>query len=450
MAIKLSSLFGAFCFFLNRVFIWLWQKRIFLMWTRSEEDFVLRVAPIKDKSSKAYRDYHPPPRYGIPAGKGEALEEKAREFGRYGLYLWPSKIAPKLFWSVLLTHSLTPLVFLLPICGFNSITTFSFWAIYLVSLLSIAWLSLIVLNIIFSNSPTVLSRIWANWPESQYDKFLNVPHLSTLAFKDIGKYEQYERRSNALRKKVTDKKSRNDLEDEQTLQGLKRYWKPDSTMPMKYQSAYYARGTRTLQEVLLHLAVFDFLFEAKTAETDSQNPKNDSDLNNSPLFFGSVNRHLLKQHSMFFVFPILIHFFILLGLFLLYALIYTPPSLSNDYGLLLQYPFFFVVPLVSWFSFSFFYAMRVKKSLMSLYSDIKEEYFNAHLDLVPQQILHVLSELPDHDHIREGISNIERVQGLIQTVAIVSFFALMEIFSSGVSESNDKEKCWLIECIKKE
>lgn len=434
--IKESS---SFFHLIQRIYIWLGQKKNFFRWVRAEDDFVLRVAPLHDTKSKAYRDYHPPPGYGVPAGKEGGLSDEDTNFSKYGLFLWPGEIARRSFRSVFFTHLFTPFVFILTFGWFpEEWTLFSsifFFLAYFFSIFLIALTALFYLNWSFSKSPTVLSSIWADWPESQYSKFLNVPYLSILSWKDIGKYEAICRKS---KDQEPDKQKR-----------LKLYWKPDKPIPIKYQSAYYAKGTRTLQEVLMHLAVFDFLFKSKM---HVNNQRKASTVNheldeNSNEFWKSSYQYLLKPTTNYLFKPILINYFTVLGFFLLFSLCVPPSNLIGEFGLLLHYPFFFTVPVLFWLWFSIKHAREQKAFLIHLYDDIRSNYFNAHLELVPQQILNLLNTLPDEDHVKAGVNNIDNIQRLILTVGIVSFFGLMEIFSSGFGEPlPDKEfaSCWMV------
>ena len=65
--------------------------------------------------------------------------------------------------------------------------------------------------------------------------------------------------------------------------------------------------------------------------------------------------------------------------------------------------------------------------------EIREGYYNTHLHLIPQQILSVLAKIPSDTQISQGIKQVESMLRLVQAAALVTFFILIEIFSSGFS-----------------
>ena len=208
-------------------------------------DFILKVAPLRDRDSKEYRNYFPMPGYGIPVGKKKPHNDEAHD--KYGLFLWPDRLYQDVWRYVLLILcTLIPFVFLkLSSYKLNE----GIFLVACIVLPCIALLMLVIFILYLRTSPPVLSEIWAIWPESQYGRFLNVPHLSELTYSD---------------KKKADKKY------------WHKYWHPDEKTSLKFQPSYYRADKNTLQEVLLHLSMFNFLFEkcgTKNIDSKEKNKK---------------------------------------------------------------------------------------------------------------------------------------------------------------------------------
>jgi len=205
----------------------------------SKNDFILKVGPLDNWYTRIFRfimrteverNYFPPPGYGIPP----KFLNSQNPYVEYGLFLWPGKLTREFFYFILLVNSIALLPYLSPWLRNYSIG-YSIGLVILVSLI----VSLLF-RAVFMLIPPVLSQVWQKWPESQYDKFLTVPHKVNLKYSDKNRKHE----------------------------GI--YWRPDKATPMRHQSSTYASGMNTLQEVMLHLAIFDFFFSKKEV-SDEEN-----------------------------------------------------------------------------------------------------------------------------------------------------------------------------------
>jgi hypothetical protein len=218
------------------------------------------------------------------------------------------------------------------------------------------------------------------WPESQFKRFLTVPHLSELA--------------------VTDKNKTN----------YNKYWQPDKKTPLEHQTFHYSKGKNTLQEVILHLAVFDFLFYPRGTEKQEVNS--------------------LKMKGWLYLFsPAIIAY---AGLFLVFFLNFTfyelagIPKVSH-----LTLSFFYVPIILIWSVMTFLMIMKQIKFLEKLQKNVREGYYNTHLEMVPQQILSAISAIPEDEQISQGLVQIKEILKFVQAGALVTFLIVLEIFSNG-------------------
>jgi len=458
--------------FLIKLSKWAYARLWLVPYLKADDDFILRVAPLHNRKSPAWRDYYPPPRYGIPPNHRLGLSAKT-QYTKYGLFLWPGKVARQFLFSSLLIFLFVPLIFLVHInpekyfCGavlsatliiamifllwfiivyLNISRLAYFWQKYgiiicfayiiliivVASLIDVTYLSgsLYYLSFLFTvilvswlifvflywRAPAVLSNIWASWPKAQYERFSNVAHKSDLSFDDILKKDE------------------------------EPYWQPDKPRPMKHQRTVYGKGTRSLQEVLLHLAVFDFLFESNHNKKARKYPNNTS-IENNEKELGSKKESNNDQYEryinsntwlLYFFSPVWISFLVLMVVFCIYAMM-QPHSLDNSYSLIVQFPYGFIIPLGIWGVVSLIFVARQRQFLINLHHNIKDNYFDTHLELVPQQILNELTRIPSEMHIKSGIEEMDKVQGVVQTVALLMFLAMMEIFASGYGSENNND-----------
>jgi len=246
----------------------------------------------------------------------------------------------------------------------------------------------IIFIIVSRRSPPILNKVWALWPESQYTRFLTVPHLSEITRKDKNKPQQ-------------------------------QYWKPDKSSPLSHQPAYYAKGKNTLQEVMLHLSVFNFLFYEK----------------NQIVKDSRASKALKKQGWFYLLSPAVIGYILLFLAFFMSALLY-PSSFQDELKqipVLLRLPYFYVCLALIWSVLTFNIIMRHLRFLERLQKRVQEGFYDVHLDLIPQQILNVISDIPDDKLISKGMDEIENILRLVQAGALVTFLMVLEIFASGFS-----------------
>ena len=357
----------------------------------SQNDFVLRIAPLKNpytrlfcRTRKHREDYFPPPGYGIPPRKKSTIETEP--YTQYGLFLWPGKLTREFFFFMLTVNSFIVFPFV-----FNEHSWMKYHPVWfgVGFIIIMSLLSALLFRIVFKIMPPVLFQIWKVWPESQYANFLTVPHIIELKRKD----KKRERREGDI------------------------YWHPDDPTPMRHQSSSYASGMNTLQEVMLHLAIFDFFFHKKAEkELGSEQYKS--------IKVGNWITYLLS--------PVWITYSLLLLFFFLYQL--EPPKFSLDKITLFQYPYNFAWATVSWFILSSYFIAKRIKSLKKQEAAVVKGYYDAHLELVPQQILNVITTIPDEDQIRGGIEKMATLLRTIQTVGLFGMFMLIEIFSSPYSQ----------------
>ena len=357
----------------------------------SDNDFILRVAPLRDKTKDYYRNYFPPPLYGIPPNK---KNKEGKQYEKYGLFLWPDYLYVYIryyFWLLLLT--IVPFLYLYKYIG--SANNLIYYAIVL--LIIIAILIRVLFILLSLNAPPVLNKVWALWPESQYQRFLTVPHLTDLHRSDKKKDSS-------------------------------QYWKPDESLGLSHQPMFYRIGKNTLQEIILSLAIFDFLFQSKNDIGEDE-----------------AARKSLKIQGWFYLFsPAIISYFLLMLAFFISAYFY-PTNLKefcpveayycneNAIPALLRLPYFYVFLVVTWSILTFRMIMRQMNFLEKLQKEVREGRYDVHLELIPQQILNVVSTIPSDKQISKGIEKIETMLRFVQAGALASFFMLLEIFSSAFS-----------------
>ncbi len=357
-------------------------KRVFVF---NKNDFVLRIAPLKKHHLKANRDYYPPPGYGVPPN---ARQHSNPGCEKYGLFLWPARL--NLWFDGFLLFFLVfsvglPFWFGFP--GENNI----FW---LKIILGTIFVAIILNSFLYRIIPPVLSKVWKDWPESQYPLFLTVPNLVDLS------------RNDKKRKK-----------DESI------YWDPDKETPKKHQSSYYATGMYPLQEVILHLAIFDFFFHNQISSAGKITDDSDS--------------IKMKNWIIYLFSPVWLSYFIILFSLFLYQLL--PPSFSLNRATIIQYPYNIAWLSVFWFIFSSLFVYNRIRLLKKQEKAVLAGYYETHLKLVPQQILNAITQIPSKKQIRDGIEKMEKVSHAIQTVGLVTLLMLVEIFSSPYSQSTQEK-----------
>ena len=363
----------------------------------SKNDFVLRVAPLSNPyitlsgfvsnrvwGAQSRKLYFPPPGYGIPPRKADFRNPSPH--AQYGLFLWPGKLTRDFFIFMLIVNGFVVLPFI-----FSKFPLVSSHPMLFI--LGLAFVSGLLFRGLFKIIPPVLSQIWQEWPESQYEHFLTVPHRVELKWSDKSK--------------------------EKNRDGI--YWRPDEATPMRHQSSSYAAGMNTLQEVMLHLAIFDFFFHKKEVGETEQ--------------FKSIKT---KNWILYLLAPVWITYGILLFFLLIYQI--KLPTFSLNLPTIVQYPYNFLWATVSWFFLSSFFIISKINILKRQEKAVIKGFYNAHLALIPQQILKAITQIPDEKQIRDGIDKLATLLRTIQTVGLVSLFMIIEIFSSPYSQVTDPPK----------
>jgi len=372
----------------------------------TDNNFILRIAPLRDKTHDSYRNYFPPPCYGFPYGKTtQKIDDPPERYQKYGLFLWPDRLYQDIsYFSILLFATLFPFISLI-YCEVNNQKNYKFY-IAIAILITIAALVKIIFITTANKTLPVLHKIWVLWPESHYSRFLTVPHVLDISHHDKDKEKN-------------------------------KYWHPDkSKIPLSHQPEFYEKGKNTLQEVILHLAIFDHLFYYKKYNKLIKN-KNISmeskEINNKRQ--ENKYKNSLKVKGWIYLFsPAIISYLLLLFSFFVSSLFY--PSSKEEIEqipVLLRYPFWYAPLIIIWFALTANMIFKQISFLENLLEDVRDGYYNAHLNLIPQQILKVVNNIPSDKQISKGIEQVESILRWTQTAALVTFFILLEIFSSGFS-----------------
>lgn len=275
--------------------------------------------------------------------------------------------------------------------------------------------SYLLLRTLFHHSPPLLNNIWKKWPESEYKLFLNVPHYVRLTWKD-----QLIDRSHIIHDNH-----------------LARYWRRDMNTTYFQQTTYYARNQKTLQEVLLHLALFDFLFHSK--EKSQENKK-------------SSHYSALKFKNWLYIFsPIWLNLLILFLSLTLMALImgndnnqasitvplynlcsFTCLDATSDHSIspLISFPFNFIWATLIWGGISLYHLSRWMFDLDRISNNVHSGYFNKHLELVPQQILGAITEIPDPEQIHEAITTLKQTTNIALVTLITLILVSLEVLAN--------------------
>ena len=353
----------------------------------SKNDFILRVAPLTDKSKDYYRNYFPPPLYGVPPNK---KKQEGEDYKKYGLFLWPDYLYVDVrYYLVLLVLTIFPFIYLFKYASESPLLKDACYAIAL--LLVIVILLRVAFILVALYSPPVLTKIWSLWPETQYQRFLTVPHLTDLHRADKNRNEETQ------------------------------YWQPDKSLSLLHQPMEYRKGKNTLQEVILSLAIFDFLFHSKNDIGEDE-----------------AARKSLKMRGWFYLFsPAIISYFLLMLAFFVSAYFY-PANLSEfcqdcqtrKIPALLRLPYFYIPLVIIWSGLTFKMIIRQMNFLQNLQKDVREGRYDVHLELIPQQILNVASNIPSDKQISKGIEKMETILRFVQAGALATFFMMLEIFAS--------------------
>ena len=375
-------------------------------------DFILRITPQRKNFflffKKSYQPNHPPPGYGIPYNK-QSKFKKSDLPENYNMVLSPGGLNK---WYFGMTTGISCIVFL-PISIYwycytqkNNISPNISYAcaIYAVSFASI--FLPICFYTLFARGKSVLGDTWAGWPKPCNHMLASVPHKVSI-----------------YRKDQTNKK----------LKQYPAYWNPNIQTTLFRQPKQYAPDSPTLQGVLLNFAIFEVFFN-KTSKTKKKSP--------SPKISNTFN---IKMWAKYWMAPVwssylllavgMITYFILTKsmdiphtddlIFKLDSHILTPhDSKPNDF---LLNGGTFAIGIIIWIiSTSFFIHLRLGR-LTDLRNKIQCGYFEQHEDLVPQQVLNRLADIPTEKQISNVIKKAGVFYKFLVFGAFVNFLLIFDI-----------------------
>ena len=363
---------------------------------RSKHNFLLRIAPNSRYKHKEHdQSYYPPPGYGIPPGSLSHNNSFTPQHS-YALFLFPGNILFSFLWySIIL-----PFFIFIPVYRTQiSLPFFDFGISAYAVFICVYWLFsyLFYLLLYHHFMPPVLSSVWEKWPVPANHLFLSVPHHV------------------CVREKWT-------KEDEDI------YWQPDVQNDMRRQTSEFAPDTQSLQEILLNFAVFEFFFERPSSEATT--------LDNRHKLISYEN--IIKEKSWYYYLftPIWLNFLMITVSLLILVLlpVYLPDKspcdmTAKDWIPIANLPYNFIPVIIIWFILSLSYMSKMITSLDHMHKKIRKGFFNAHLEYVPQAILQELSNIPEPEHIDEGMKYIKRILGWISSIALIGFFAILEVLS---------------------
>ncbi len=380
---------------------------------RSNSDFLLCIRPLSKYPKKIYNSHYSPPGYGIPPGS----TQQAHCFHPkhlYGLFLFPGKIVQWFF----LFAAILPFFVFVPFLFSSSsqspsLTTYS---IYIGAFWLLSYLFYIVLYRV-RMSP-VLSNAWEKWPTSAYHLFLSVPHHVSI------------------------KEKKWDKNEDEYL-----YWHPDIQGNMFRQTTEFAPNTQSLQEVILDFAIFEFFFQRPDKEEAKEKNEQADKENDEKARFERHEKAINEKNWYLYLFsPIWLNYILIL--FFLMVMTYysidvsdlaktcvelncTSAQVSNQnyWRPSTVLPYSFMPVILIWFALSLWYTRSILNGLEQLHKKVRQGAFNTHLDLVPQQILNELANIPSSEQVNAGMQNIKKLISVISGIALIGFLGLLEVLS---------------------
>lgn len=365
--------------FITRFKNWFSQPRsLFLKFNFlfTNTDFVLRISRLHNRHKQHTKGtYFPPPGYGIPPGK-QAPPSAYEPTHEYGLFLIAGRIR---VW--LLMYFLVAIFMLLPTYEHSA------WA-YGGYLLFFGMLSYVLYKIIYYLMPPVLNEVWKCWPLTAYRQFLSVPHLIELKGPDKDK-----------------------VSEKETYQ----FWRPDKSAWISRQSTQYAPDSRSLQEVILDMAIFELFFNLNPSQKKTQ----------------TAARSLNAKHAFLFLLsPVWGNYLLLLISAMLFLIFHDSECGESR---IMCYPYSFVPAILIWFGISALYISSLFKKLSNMGDKIASGYYQSHFDMVPPQILTALTDIPTSRQIRRAVSHLWGLLNIIGGLAVVIFLAMLEVIAGAYS-----------------
>jgi hypothetical protein len=381
----------------------------------------------------------PPPGYGVPPNyKALAKEHNYQTAEEYGLYLIPGRIN---FAIIILTIWLAIIIFTPFIDGWKDPTYFVMVSIYCFT----AWLCYYFL--FYKMMPVSLTQVWEKWPIPAYELFLSVPHKVIISPHD----------------RWTKKQNDGKLLERYQVPKHYLFWRPDQKTPMWRQSTEHSANTHTLQDLILNLAIFEFLFRKNASHTIkvelSEGKKKEIKKILPSLITLKISKESLHEyHWYFFLFsPIVINLMLILLSIVLFSFLggVATEDAANlfdnvknvekngaSFRLVTHFPYNFVLVVLSWFLFTIYYVHWVLSTLTDLSKKIHQGYFNAQLGLIPQQILDELSYIPKQEQIDQGINYVKKMLSWSSGIVFLGLMAMFEIFSQSASRLHINYDVW--------
>jgi len=393
----------------------------------NHSDFILRVTSLRSRHQLNKKDYFPPPGYGIPKSERaqfkhpKVLDEK--KLGRYGFYLSPGRLARDYFGvsfvlAVLMFSPLIKLEIATNIGGWGIAWYYWYGGAVLGYLLL---LGLIYRWIYYYKMPPVLTSIWPLWPEPSYHLLQSVPHKVHLICRD---------------KLITGDDAEGSL-----------YWHPKPLAPVSRQPQKYAKGTPTLQNVLLDFAVFEFFFFGKSRVHVHESHKQGSKKGKkSKKTFDENSSEPLAEYDrrnetswLYWLSPILVNY-LMLVLMLPIAWVWLS-NMGMECSPLEQGKFrcfdeggFLIEPkqalnlsIIVWAGLTYgFMKIRLLRKLTGLKDKVEQGYFSRYLDLVPQQILKHMQGIPEAAIISSYILYLEKILAVAMFFAAMSYIGIVD------------------------
>jgi len=378
---------------------WLWWQFLF-----SKSDFLLTIRP---KAWQLHGTKHlrslsfPPPGYGVPLGYKTNNYQPKKE---YALFLLPGALQ---LWFLAFTISL-PIFLFLPLIRNK---TGEDWSSYLGMIFIYLLVSLAIYYILYKKiiSPS-LTSVWEKWPIPAYELFLSVPHSV-----HISRCDNPDKKYKPIKKHV--------------------FWRPDVKSAMYRQSTEHSPDMQTLQELILNLAIFEFLFHKQEKQSST---KNDKLLEKDTI---STMKTIREQNWYLYLFaPVWINFLLISLSLLMFVSLTTNvqptyPNQTHSWSIIANFPYNFLFAIFTWFILTAFYFAKVLNSLSVLSKKVQKGYFNAHLELIPQQILNELSYIPSHGEIETAMLHLRKMLGWISSVALIGLMAVLEVLSQAYGDS---------------
>jgi hypothetical protein len=375
----------------------------------SKTDFILQISRKKkfwfSKNHKL--PHYPPPGYGIPPSKKYKFNKNERP-DKYQMTLVPGGLNIWIFGMLigLSFIAIAPLGFVFANKLTYSLSIFSCLLVVIIG-------SVVFYYLLYSRmARPVLSDIWAIWPESCNHMLHSVPHRVKLSQADKS------------------------AEKSKLLEKYPIYWNPKPNTPLARQPREYAANIPTLQAVLLNFSLFDLFFYKKPTSNEYSNVLNVriwATYWMSPVW-GS---YLFLSVAMVVYFIVIKTWFgdpqiyeLKDGLMFMDYLTKAKISFSNasfpDATDFLVKGGSFVVAICLWMVFTAWFIHKRLAKMIEMKDKVSSGYFKRYEELVPQQILHRLTDIPEEQQIASIIEKQRIIFNFLLFGAFVNFLLVLD------------------------